>query len=95
MRYFVKPKTASILSWLLAADATPSTLPSFPENDKLGLVVAQLVSGQVIAEVLPVPSQVVLTCGGGVPLGRLYFQIPKKQLYTVCPELTAESFGGK
>jgi hypothetical protein len=95
MRYFIKPKTNSVLSWLLAADATPSTLPSFPENDKLGLVVAQLVSGQVLAEVLPVAAKVAVVCGGGVPLGRLYFQIPRKQLYSVCPELTPESFGGK
>ena len=93
MRYFIKPENAA-LSWLLDIDATPSTLPFFPDGKETGLVVAQLISGRILAEVLPTEAQVSLVCGGGVPLGRLYFLIPKEQLYQVCSDLTAESFGG-
>lgn len=93
MRYFIKPEE-SALSWLLNIDATPCTLPFFPDDNTTGLVVAQLLSGKVLAEVLPTEEHVKLVCGGGVPLGRLYFHIPKTQLYSVCPELSSESFGG-
>lgn len=93
MRYFIDPKQ-DVLEWLLKIDATPGTLPMFPENVGLGLVVAHLVSGAVLAEVLPAPEQVRVACGTGVPLGRLYFQIPRDRLYTVCPDLTPESFRG-
>jgi hypothetical protein len=93
MRYFIKPENAE-LTWLLNIDAAPSTLPFFPDDSGIGLVVAQLLSGKILAEVLPTEEHIRLVCGGGVPLGRLYFHIPKTQLYSVCPELSAESFGG-
>lgn len=93
MRYFIKPEE-SALTWLLKIDAAPCTLPFFPDDNATGLVVAQLLSGKVLAEVIPTEEQVKLVCGGGVPLGRLYFHIPKTQLYSVCPELSSESFGG-
>ena len=85
MRYFIKPKDSKsvpVLTWLLNMDGT------------LGLVVAHLLSGTVFAEVLPNPDSVPMVCGTGVPMGRLYFQIPRDRLYSVCPELTPESFGG-
>ncbi|NDD52924.1 hypothetical protein EBZ39_03450 [bacterium] len=98
MRYLIKPqepsKTLSLLSWLLAADATPKTLPVFPDNTELGLVVAHLVAGTVVAEVLPTTESVIAACGPGLPLGRLYFQVPKNLLYSACPELDSNSFGG-
>jgi hypothetical protein len=96
MRYFIKPKKQSVpvLTWLLHVDAAPTVLPLFPEDSNLGLVVAHLLSGCVFAEVLPTPNSVAEVCGEGVPLGRLYFQIPRDRLYSVCPELTPESFGG-
>ena len=93
MRYFIKPED-SALTWLLNIDAAPSTLPFFPDDSGAGLVVAQLLSGKILAEVLPTEEHVRLVCGSGVPLGRLYFHIPKAQLYSVCPELSSESFGG-
>jgi hypothetical protein len=95
MRYFIKPQNNVALSWLLDIDAVPSTLPFFPENGDSGLVVAQLISGKILAEVLPTVGHVKTVCGGGVPLGRLYFRIPKEQLYEVCDDLTPESFGGQ
>jgi len=97
MRYFIKPKDSKsvpVLTWLLNMDATPAVLPFFPEDGTLGLVVAHLLSGKVFAEVLPNPDSVPMVCGVGVPMGRLYFQIPRDRLYSVCPELTPESFGG-
>lgn len=66
----------------------------FPSSPDFGLVVAQLVSGSVIAEAIPTPSHVPVACGDGVPLGRLYFQIRKDLLYKLCPELTPEVFSG-
>jgi hypothetical protein len=93
MRYFIKPDGAA-LTWLLNVDAAPRTLPFFPDDNATGLVVAQLLSGKILAEVLPTEAHVRLVCGGGVPLGRLYFHVPKMQLYAVCPELSSESFGG-
>ena len=93
MRYFIKPDEPA-LSWLLGIDASPRTLPFFPEDADTGLVVAQLLSGKVLAEVLPTEAQVRLACGAGVPLGRLFFQIPKEQLYPVCDDLSPRSFGG-
>ena len=95
MRYFIKSQNSAALSWLLNIDTTPSTLPFFPEDGNSGLVVAQLISGKILAEVLPTVSHVKLVCGGGVPLGRLYFRIPKNELYTVCDDLKPESFGGQ
>ena len=94
MRYFIKPQKTALLPWLLNIDPAPSTLPSLPEDDR-GLVVAQLISGSVIAEVLPTISQVTLACGSGVPLGLLYFRVPKIALYPVCPDLKPETFGGQ
>ncbi|NDD53103.1 hypothetical protein EBZ39_04350 [bacterium] len=93
MRYFIKPADPA-LTWLLNIDAAPSTLPFFPNDSGVGLVVAQLLSGKILAEVLPTEEHVRLVCGGGVPLGRLYFHVPKARLYPVCPKLSSESFGG-
>jgi hypothetical protein len=94
MRYFIKSEK-NVLDWLLEIDAKPSTLPFFSQDETLGLVVAQLISGTVLAEVLPAPEQVPIACGTGIPLGRLYFQIPRDRLYNVCPELSPESFRGE
>lgn len=94
MRYIVKPKTASALNWLLDIDSTPGALPVFPETDDLGLVVAHLVSGSVLAEVIPHRGHFKKACGEGLPLGRLYFQIPRDRLYSVCADLTPDSFLG-
>lgn len=95
MRYFIKPQNAVALAWLMEIDPTPSTLPLFPEDENCGLVVAQLISGKVLAEVLPTVSQVKISCGSGVPLGRLYFKVPKAQLYPLCDDLKPDSFGGQ
>jgi len=93
MRYFLKPEKP-ILSWLLDYDANPRILPVFPEDDDSGLVVAHLLSGGVFAEVITSPERVTEVCGAGVPLGRLYFQIQKSLLYSVCDGLRPENFGG-
>lgn len=100
MRYFIKPKRSldravPLLTWLLHIDSMPTVLPVFPEEDDLGLVVAYLLSGEVFAEVLPHPQKVAEICGHGLPLGRLYFQIPRDRLYSVCENLTPEIFGGQ
>lgn len=91
-RYFLN-KTCS-LDWLLTQDSQPDILPVFPADDSLSLVVAYLASGQVLAEVVPVPQMFEIICGGGMPLGRLYFHICKNRLYSVCHGLTPESFSG-
>lgn len=93
MRYFLNPEKP-ILPWLLDQDAQPRVLPVFPEDTELGLVVAHLLSGGIFAEVITSPERVVETCGQGIPLGRLYFQIPKSLLYSVCAGLCPENFGG-
>lgn len=93
MRYFIKPSEA-VLSWLLSHDDLPDVLPVFPEEHTHGLVVAHLLSGGVVAEVIPAPANVKEACGDGIPLGRLYFQIPKNLLYSVCDNLRPEVFGG-
>lgn len=94
MRYFIKPDK-SVLAWLLDYDAEPHVLPFFPEDETSGLVVAHLLSGGVFAEVITSPAHVSEVCGAGIPLGRLYFQIPKNLLYSVCENLRPETFGGK
>lgn len=91
MRYLLQTKT-SVLEWLLGHDDTPSVLPIFPENDEFGLVVAHLLSGAVYAEVIPAADNVQSIVGGGIPLGRLYFQIPKTAIYSVCPDIQPSSF---
>jgi hypothetical protein len=95
MRYFIKPKSEPALTWLLNIDAAPRVLPIFPEDARLGLVVAQLLSGGVLAEVLPQPTRIADSVGPGVPLGRLYFQVPRTRLFEVCPELTNQAFEPK
>ena len=95
MRYFLNlPKKDTTLLVLTGLDPTPRALPIFPSSSDLGLVVAQLVSGSVIAEAIPTPAHVPIACGEGVPLGRLYFQISKDLIYKLCPELTQEVFSG-
>lgn len=93
MRYFLKPEK-SVLAWLLDYDVTPRLLPIFPEDDESGLVVVHLLAGGVFAEVITGPEKVAEICGPGLPLGRLYFQIPKSLLYSVCDGLCPENFGG-
>lgn len=100
MRYFIKPKSSveravPLLTWLLHIDSMPTTLPIFPKEDNLGLVVAYLLSGEVFAEVLPHPQKIAEICGKGLPLGRLYFQIPRDRLYSACEDLSPEIFGGQ
>jgi len=92
-RYFLE-SNADVLSWLLDHDGQPHVLPIFPEEDTCGLVVAHLLSGGVFAEVIPTPTHVREACGDGLPLGRLYFRIPKNLLYSVCENLHPEDFGG-
>ncbi|NDD53129.1 hypothetical protein EBZ39_04480 [bacterium] len=99
MRYFIKLKrgmdrAVPLLTWLLHIDSTPNVLPVFPDDDALCLVVAQLMSGEVFAEVLPHPENITAAVGQGLPLGRLYFQIPKDRVYSVCENLTPEVFRG-
>lgn len=93
MRYFIKPEKP-VLRWLLRIDGSPGVLPEFPDDNRLGLVVVHLISGATLAEVIPAPAHVKTACGDGLPLGRLYFQIPKDRLYSVCPDLTPDSFSG-
>jgi hypothetical protein len=95
MRYFIKPKATPTLTWLLDIDAAPRVLPIFPEDENFGLVVAQLLSGGVLAEVLPRPDTVADSVGPGVPLGRLYFHVPRDKLFSVCPDLTNQAFEPK
>lgn len=95
MRYFLDlPKKDVALRVLTELDEKPRALPIFPQSTEHGLVVAQLISGSVIAEVIPTPAHVPIACGEGVPLGRLYFQIQKDLLYKLCPELTPDVFLG-
>lgn len=89
-RYFLN--STCTLDWLLKQDSRPDVLPDFPADDTLGLVVAYLLSGQVISEVIPTAAAFPAVCGPGVPLGRLYFHISKNRLYSVCSNLTPESF---
>jgi hypothetical protein len=95
MRYFIKPNAAeeSLLDTMLAEDSTPRILPVFPQDEMLGLVVLHLISGRVLGEVLPCPAAVITACGPGLPLGRLYFQVPRTRLFDLCPELKPEVFG--
>ena len=91
-RYFLN--STCTLEWLLKQDSRPDILPYFPEDAAFSLVVAYLASGQVISEVIVGPQTFDGVCGSGVPLGRLYFHISKNRLYSVCPQLTPESFSG-
>jgi hypothetical protein len=95
MRYFIKSGDAeeSLLALMLAEDSIPRILPIFPRDPELGLVVLHLISGRVLGEILPCPDNVVESCGAGLPLGRLYFQVPKNRLYELCPELKPAVFG--
>lgn len=91
MRYFLQSHIA-VLPWLLKRDPAPRILPSFPEDENMTLVVASLVGGAVYAEVIPKAEDFTTVCGGGLPLGRLYFQILKSELYNVCPALRESAF---
>lgn len=92
MRYLLQPKS-DVLTWCLSQDSRPSTLPFMPAQAEQGLVVAQLIGGMVSAEVVTSPQHLVEIVGQGFPLGRLYFQIPKSELYLRCPELNPSAFG--
>lgn len=89
-RYFLN--TDRMLDWLLEQDDKPDILPRFPDDDSLCLVVAYLASGHAIAEVIPSPRVFEKICGSGIPLGRLYFQIERNRLYSVCKELSPAAF---
>jgi len=93
MRFFLKPDKP-VLTWLLDHDVEPHVLPVFPKDVNSGLVVAHLLYGGVVAEVIPTEGHVETACGSGVPLGRLYFQIPKNLLYSVCDTLSPKDFLG-
>jgi len=93
MRYFLKAlRPDAVLPWLLDQDAEPRAIPVFPTDAELALVVTQLLGGAVFAEVVTSAPQLAEICGPGFPLGRLYFQIPKSELYRVCPELNSAAF---
>lgn len=92
MRYLIRPP-GETLRWLFAQDNEPHVLPFLPEEKAKGLVCAQLISGEILAEVVLSAEHLTEVCGRGFPLGRLYFQIPKSALYSVCPELTPAVFG--
>jgi hypothetical protein len=93
MRFFLKPDKP-VLPWLLDQDAEPRVLPVFPQDENSGLVVAHLLSGGVVAEVIPTAEHVATACGSGIPLGRLYFQISKNLLYSACDALSPKDFLG-
>ncbi len=76
----------------MARDDEPTVLPVFPDDANLALVVAHLLSGAVYAEVIPAADNVQSIVGGGIPLGRLYFQIPKNAIYKVCPAIGPDAF---
>lgn len=92
MRY-VLDLPGNPLNWLLEKDVKPSAVPIFPTQEKYGLVCAQIVGGRVSAEVVTSAEHLVEVVGPGFPLGRLYFQIEKSALYSVCPALTPDVFG--
>lgn len=94
MRHLLKPKRVSALSWLLARDAEPNVLPTFPADDTKGLVVGQLLNGSCYAEVITTPEQLTIACGSGLPLGRLFFHVKKDDLYVICDSLDAAAFKG-
>ena len=95
MRYFITLNNAGhTLKWLLARDASPRILPVFSDDANVGLVVAHLLNGGVLAEVLP-RQKITNSVGPGLPLGRLYFQIPRAELFAVCPNLTNQAFEPK
>ena len=91
MRYFIKPP-GSTLSWLFAQDNQPHVLPFFPPSGEKGLVCAQLIGGEVCAEVVLSAQHLVEIVGKGFPLGRLYFQISRSALYSTCPDLNPGIF---
>jgi hypothetical protein len=93
MRFFLKPDKP-VLEWLLDNDAEPHILPVFPKDERSGLVVAHLLSGGIVAEVIPTAEHVATACGNGIPLGRLYFQIPRSLLYNACDNLLPKDFLG-
>ena len=93
MRYTITPPTPALLDWLCENGGPARVVPSF--SNRTGLVVAHLVAGKVVAEVVPNPDVFSTACGSGVPLGRLYFQVPRELLYSVCPNLKPSSFKGR
>lgn len=93
MRYFLKSlRPDGVLTWLLEQDSTPRPLPLFPKDADVALVITQLLGGIVFAEVVLSAAHLAEICGPGFPLGRLYFQISKSELYRVCPELNSAAF---
>ena len=82
-------------AWLFEHDHRPSVLPLFSGlAEDEGLVCAHLVRNELVAEVVVSPAHIAEVCGNQLPTGRLYFQIPKSELYMVCPSLTPAAFEG-
>jgi hypothetical protein len=92
MRYILRPP-GDTLQWLFKQDSQPHVLPFLPEEKERSLICAQLVAGEILAEVVLSADHLAEVCGQGFPLGRLYFQISRSALYSVCPELTPAVFG--
>lgn len=92
MRYPLK--VIDVLSWLLKRDADPKVLPEFSDDRRKGLVAAHLIAGRIVAEVVLSPEHLLVVSGPGLPLGRLYFQISKSELYKHCPGLPQDELGG-
>lgn len=85
-RYILK--TDTVLNWLSDKDPAPLVLPEFSKQRNTVLVVAYLLAGKVVAEVVLSPQHLRELCGPGLPLGRLYFQVKKTDVQALCPELT-------
>lgn len=90
MTRFELETKGDMLEWLLARDNQPQPVPAFPSTIDRGLVVAQLVAGKVKAEVITSAEQLVALAGKQLPHGRLYFQIDKSALYSICPALVPD-----
>lgn len=84
-RYLLKSE--SVLSWLSDKDPAPLVLPEFPKHRNMLLVVAYLLAGRVVAEAVLSPQHLRELCGPGLPLGRLYFQVKKTDVQTLCPKV--------
>jgi hypothetical protein len=85
-RYLLKSDT--VLSWLSDKDPAPLVLPEFPKQRNMILVVAYLLAGKVVAEAVLSPQHLRELCGPGLPLGRLYFQVQKTDVQSLCPEVS-------
>lgn len=92
MKHAIRLAGESLWAWLFARDGHPTLLPVFPKDPAFSLVVVQLFADRVYANVLPTRAAVSKLCGRRIILGRLYFQVPKTDLFAVCPDLTNSDF---